>query len=119
MRPTLFRRLVAGLAAFAFILTLGLQGMQVAAMATMQSDMSMSMMAASDSAAGMCANCDGSGKGAATQCQPGCALSLAVLPVAASISLFSQPVHIDAENVSFAGRAGTPEPHPPKSAVLL
>jgi hypothetical protein len=117
MRPTLFRRFAAGLAAFAFILTLGLQGMQSAAMATMKSDMSMSLGGAS----GKCANCDGSEKGAVMQCQTVsiCAPSIAVLPMAESISADAEPTRFEAENTSFDGRTGTPEPHPPKSAALL
>lgn len=118
MRPTLFRRFVAGLAAFAFILTLGLQGMQAAAMATMKSEMSMSLTGASDNASGNCANCDGSEKGAVMQCQTVsiCAPSIAVLPMAESIAADSEPARFEPENLSFDGRAGTPELHPPKSA---
>ncbi len=119
MRPTLLRRFVAGLVAFAFIVTPGVQGMRAAAMAPMKSDMPMSMTAASDTAPGTCANCDGSGKGADMQCQPVCAPSVAVLPVAESISGLSQPARFESENMTFDGRTGTPEPHPPKSAALV
>jgi hypothetical protein len=117
MRPTLFRRFVAGLAALAFIVTLGLQGMQSAAMATMKSEMSMSLGGAS----GNCANRDGSEKGAVMQCQTVsiCAPSFAVLQMAESISADSEPARVEAENTSFDGRTGRPEPHPPKSAALL
>lgn len=119
MRPTLFRRFVAGLAAFAFIVTLGLQGMQAVAMATMKSEMS--MMAPSDAASSVCTNGDGSGKGAAMHCQTMsiCAPSVAVLPMAESISVDSEAARFEAENMSFDGRTGTPELHPPKSAALL
>lgn len=121
MRPTLFRRFVAGLAAFAFILTLGLQGMQSAAMATMKSEMSMSLAGVADNASGTCANCDGPEQGAVMQCQTVsiCAPSIAVLPMAESISADAEPARFEAENTSFDGRTGTPELHPPKSAALL
>lgn len=121
MRPTLFRRFVAGLAAFAFIVTLGLQGMQAAAMATMKSEMSMSMMAPSDDGSGVCTNCDGSGRNTAMHCQTVsiCTPSIAVLPIGGSISVDSHAARFEAENMSFDGRTGTPELHPPKSAALL
>ena len=118
MRPTLLRRLVAVLAAFALIVTLGLQGMQAVAMATMKSDMSLSMIAPPDAA---CAKCGGSHKGAIMQCQPVsvCAPSIAVLPVAEAILRLAPPALFEAENMAFDGRTGRPEPHPPKTAALL
>ena len=119
MQPTLFRRFLSGLAAFALIVALGLQGMHGAAMAAMKSDMSMSMTAPSDSVPGMCADCESSNKRVSMQCQPVCAPSPGVLPVAVSISCLSQPAHFEAENVMFDGGTGTPEPHPPKFAALL
>jgi len=125
MRPTLFRRLVAGLVGFAFIATLGLQGMQAAAMVTMKSDMSMSIQASaamsSDDGYSKCANCEGSGQAAAMQCQPVsiCTPVVAVLPTTEPISVAGEPARFEAENVSIDGRTGTPELHPPKSAVLL
>ncbi len=120
MRPTLLRRFVAGLAALALILTMGVQGMQAAAMVTMKSDMSMSMTAASEAASDKCTNCDGSEKSAITQCQTAsiCAPSVAVLPMTEAISVNSQPVRFGAENVIVDGRTGTPELHPPKPAAL-
>lgn len=115
----LFRRLVAGLAAFALIATLGLQGVQAAAMATMKSELSMSMAASPDAASGDCADCGDADKGTVMQCQPVCAPSVAVLPASESILSFARPVQFEAETTILDGRTGTPEPHPPKSAALL
>jgi hypothetical protein len=119
MRPTLLRRIAAVLAAFALIVTMGLQGMQAAAMVAMKSDMSMSTAAPSDSAAVKCANCDNAEKGTVAQCQTAsiCAPSIAVLPIGASISIASEPAGFEAEDVSFDGRTGMPELHPPKTAA--
>ncbi len=119
MRPTLFRRLVAGLAALAFMVTLGLQGMHIAAMASTKGDMAMSMTSPSGAHAGTCADCRDPGKRTVMQCDPICTPSAAVLPVAEPISHHSQPALFDAENLTFDGRTGTPEPHPPKPAVLI
>lgn len=121
MRPMLLRRFVAGLVASAFFMTLGLQGMHAAAMApmAMSGEMHWSMVAPSDGASGVCANCDGSGKAMTTLCQPACASAVAVLPAVASISCVSQAAHSAAENRTREGRTGRPEPHPPKFAAPL
>jgi hypothetical protein len=118
MRPTRLHRFVAALAAFALMVTTGLQSMQAAAMVSMKSDMSMSALA--DAAAGNRSKCDGMGKGVVTQCQTVsiCVPSIAVLPIATSISTPPRPARFEAENMSFDGRTGTPELHPPKSTVL-
>lgn len=119
MRPTLLRRFIAGLAALALIVTMGVQGVQAVAMAAMTSDMSMSMAAPTDTA-GKCTNCEGSEEGTVMHCQTVsmCAPSVAVLPMAAPISVQSLAMQFEAETMSFDGRTGMPELHPPKSAAL-
>jgi hypothetical protein len=119
MQASLMRRFVAAFAISALILTLGVQGAHAAFMATMKSEMSLSMASPSDAAFGKCANCDNSGKSAVVQCQAVCALSVAVLPDSKPVLCVSQPARFEAENVTFDGRTGTPEPHPPKSFALL
>ena len=63
----------------------------------------------------------GLAKGAAMHCQTVsvCAPSIAVLVMAEPILRQSSAVRFEAEAMSFEGRTGAPEPHPPKSAALL
>lgn len=121
MRPTIIRRTVVALMAIALIVSMGAQGMQAAAMATMGTDTPISLTAPMDNASGLCTNCEGPQKGGAMQCQTVsvCAPSIAVLAMAELILRKSTAVRFEAEAMSFEGRTGTPEPHPPKSAALL
>jgi hypothetical protein len=118
MRPRLLSRIVAALAALALLLTLGAQGMHAAAMATMSSEMSVATMKA-DAAPGGCTICDGSDKVTAAQCQPMCAPAPAVLPLVGTVSQGFLPESFEGQNLTCAGRTGTPEPHPPKPAALV
>jgi hypothetical protein len=113
------RRFVAGLAAFALLLTLGLQGMQAIAMATSKGEMSMSMTPDRDASSGDCTNCDGPGKGAAIQCPPMCVPPVAVLSMSQPIGGLSPPAPFEAANMTRDGRTGTPELHPPKPTRFL
>jgi len=99
---------------------MGLQGMQALATATMKSDLSMSMAPHADNTAGSCTNCDGTDQSAMTHCETVsiCSPSIAVLPIAESMSIDSNGMRFEAENVSFDGRSSAPELHPPKSAAL-
>jgi len=87
----------------------------------MGTDTPISLTAPMDHASGMCTNCEGSQKGAAMHCQTVsvCAPSIAVLVMAEPILRQSSAVRFEAEAMSFEGRTGAPEPHPPKSAALL
>lgn len=120
MRPTFMRRIVVALVALALIVSMGAQSMQAAAMMAMGAEASMPMAVPMDNPSGMCTNCEGSQKGAAMHCQSvsACTTSIAVLVMAESILCQSSAVRFEAEAMSFDGRTGTPELHPPKSAPL-
>lgn len=107
--------------AIALIVSMGAQGMQAAAMATMGTDTPISLTAPMDDAPGMCMNCEGSKKSAAMHCHTVsiCAPSIAVLAIADPILRQSSAVRFEVETMSFDGRTGTPELHPPNFAALL
>lgn len=116
MRLTSLRRIVAGLAALALVLTLGWQGMHAAAMASMQTDRVTAD--ATDASGNGCPLCNDPGTNAAMQCQPICGASVAILPIAGAAASVSLPERFEAQNLICFGRTGAPEPHPPKAAGL-
>lgn len=118
MRPIFFRRIVAGLAAFALVVAMGLQSVHGIAMAAFHGNDAVAAMTMNASV-GNCGQCDSSGDSTATHCQPICAPSAAVLPVSEAIARMSLPAYFEVRDVTRVGRTGVPEPHPPKSAPLL
>ena len=118
MRPTFFRKIVAGLAAFALVVALGLQSVHGVAMAALHGNDAVAAMTMNASA-GNCGQCDSSHESTVAHCQPICAPSVAVLPVSEAIARMSLPAYFEVQDVTRVGRTGVPEPHPPKSAPLL
>lgn len=116
MRPSLLRRVVAGLAALALLVAPGLEAAHVAH--AMSPNIDAIAAVALEASASDCELCDTSGESTATRCQPICAPSVAVLPAGESITHLSLSVSFQAEDMMRIGRMGAPEPHPPKSIQL-
>lgn len=118
MRPSFLRRVIAGLAALAFVVALGLEALHALTVAASKIDESAVTMA-TDASVDYCGQCGSSSDGTATDCRPICAPSVAVLPLGEAIERMSLPGFFETRDMTRVGRTGAPEPHPPKSTSLL